>query len=362
MHENEILVSKAKNTLARLNIDKLNTENNISELQAALQKHLEKLKNIDPVISRYEADIKRNNSSIDKNLNATDKLNRKYQKMLEGVEEEEPVGPLEATIKNLNKKVALQEAEASRLEEEAASSEKLIVFKATELEVIQERVTMAEAKLNILNHKRLRLKQEVHTNGVETKSLKVSIEGIHTCMPRLNDLINQNSKRQSELSNECSIREMESNRVKKELEHEISSVMAKVNETKAARNKILSEIVDVEREVLNWEKNIQLERETQAALKSSSAANDIAGMEKEIHRMKHRLEQLNRQQEFMVRDMERAICKREDIAVKYSYRNKSALMSNPSSKSRSNVQVQELISRCKKELESILTESSEVCL
>jgi hypothetical protein len=85
-------------------------------------------------------------------------------------------------------------------------------------------------------------------------------------------------------------------------------------------------------------------------------------MEKEIHRMKHRLEQLSRQQEFMVRDMERAIYKREDIAVKYSYRNKGSLMSNSSSKSRSNGQVQELISCCKKELESILQESSEVCL
>lgn len=359
LHENEMLVSKAKNTLAKLTIDKLNTQNNISELQVALKKHLGKLKNIDPVITRYEAEIKRNNSSIDKNMNATDKLNRKYQKMLEGVEEEEPVGPLEATIKSLNKKVTLQEAEASRLEKETASSETSIVLKATELEVIQERVTMVEAKLNILNHKRLRLIQEVHTNGVETKSLKVSIQGIHTCMPRLNDLINQNSKRQSELSNECSIRGVESSRVKKELEHEISSVMAKIIETKAARNKILSEIVDVERQVLNLEKNIQLERETQATLRSSSGANDIAGMEKEIHRMKHRLEQLSRQQELMVRDMERAIYKREDIAVKYSYRNKGSLMSNSSSKSRSNGQVQELISCCKKELESILQESSE---
>ena len=42
-------------------------------------------------------------------------------------------------------------------------------------------------------------------------------------------------------------------------------------------------------------------------------------MEKEIHRMKHQIDCIKRDQEKMLREMELAIHKKEDIAVKYQY-------------------------------------------
>jgi len=75
----------------------------------------------------------------------------------------------------------------------------------------------------------------------------------------------------------------------------------------------LDEIKDTQDQVKVWEKKIQVEKETQEELHTSKDAIDTKGMEKEIQRMKHRLESLVRTQEQLLRDMELAIHKREDI-------------------------------------------------
>ena len=86
------------------------------------------------------------------------------------------------------------------------------------------------------------------------------------------------------------------------------------------RTKILGEITDIEEKIKEYEKKIQVEKEVQDELCMSKDAIDTKGMEKEISKMKRRLESLATMQEQLLRDMELAIQKREDIAVKYSNR------------------------------------------
>lgn len=76
------------------------------------------------------------------------------------------------------------------------------------------------------------------------------------------------------------------------------------------------DILESERQVLLWERKITLEKEMQAALDPNVGQADAAAMKKEIHRMELRLEQLKRRQEQMIVEMERAIHKRDVIALK----------------------------------------------
>merc|ERR1712060_507947 len=69
--------------------------------------------------------------------------------------------------------------------------------------------------------------------------------------------------------------------------------------------------------VLLWERKITLEKEMQEALDPNIGQADSSAMKKEIHRMELRLEQLKRRQEQMIMEMERAIHKRDAIALKY---------------------------------------------
>merc|ERR1711920_969911 len=74
--------------------------------------------------------------------------------------------------------------------------------------------------------------------------------------------------------------------------------------------------------VLLWERKITLEKEMQEALDPNIGQADSSAMKKEIHRMELRLEQLKRRQEQMIMEMERAIHKRDAIALKYEPKSK----------------------------------------
>merc|ERR1719440_1797977 len=60
-----------------------------------------------------------------------------------------------------------------------------------------------------------------------------------------------------------------------------------------------------------------LEKEMQEALDPNVGNAEASAMEKEIHRMELRLDQLKRRQESMIMEMERAIHKRDAIALKF---------------------------------------------
>lgn len=55
----------------------------------------------------------------------------------------------------------------------------------------------------------------------------------------------------------------------------------------------------------------------QDALDPNIGQSEIVAMKKEIHRMELRYEQLRKKQEQMIKDMERAVFKRETIQLKY---------------------------------------------
>ena len=192
-----------------------------------------------------------------------------------------------------------------------------LVNTTAETDEITEKNNEYRARVNIMSSKRVRLLQEINTNEAELKALKANIQVLHSDMSRLNDLIGKNTKLHDELKNSNFVVEKEFVQELKELEGEAVQMEGKISEVKSAKNQILDEIVEAERQILLWEKKIQLEKETQVTLDPTATNNEVNGMEREINSMQHRLDALLREQEKMVKEMERAVHKREDIAVKH---------------------------------------------
>jgi 16S rRNA C967 or C1407 C5-methylase (RsmB/RsmF family) len=103
----------------------------------------------------------------------------------------------------------------------------------------------------------------------------------------------------------------------KELENESIKLESHISTLKEEKADILAEIVEAERQILLWERKIQLEREMQDALDPNIGQTEIVAMKKELHRMELRYEQLRKKQEEMIKEMERAVFKRETIQLKY---------------------------------------------
>merc|ERR1711879_1137588 len=90
-----------------------------------------------------------------------------------------------------------------------------------------------------------------------------------------------------------------------------------IESVKQEKAQMMQDLLESERQALLWERKITLEKEMQEALDPNVGQADTAAMRKEIHRMELRLDQLKRKQEQMIVEMERAIHKRDAIALKY---------------------------------------------
>lgn len=74
--------------------------------------------------------------------------------------------------------------------------------------------------------------------------------------------------------------------------------------------------MEVERQIMLWERKIQLQREMLEALDPTTGDDVIGAMKKEIHRMDLRYSELMRLQEKLVQEMELGISKRSVISMK----------------------------------------------
>lgn len=140
---------------------------------------------------------------------------------------------------------------------------------------------------------------------------------MHKDMGKLNELISKNADLEEKLNNSNFAMEISFVQELKEMEVDSVKMESKAKEAKLMKQNLVDEIVEAERQIMLWEKKIQLEKETQAALDPEVGQAEAQSMEKEIHRMKLRLETLQRDQERMIKEMERAITKRESIATRH---------------------------------------------
>lgn len=64
---------------------------------------------------------------------------------------------------------------------------------------------------------------------------------------------------------------------------------------------LLAEIVETEKEIMVWERKLELEKELQATLESEDEKDGLDSMKKEIHRMELKLTDLTKHQEQLIR-------------------------------------------------------------
>ena len=244
-----------------------------------------------------------------------DKLNRAYEKLTANMEDTN-TGPLEATVNNLNKEISQKSSESKNLQRQWVTVQTQLVGLQNENKILKEKVQRLGSEQSVFLQKRTRLQQQFDFHAKEIKKLNQQVEHMHTDMGRLNQLISKHSSQQAKLANENFNLETKIINQLKELENGAVTLETQITGSKEEKRDILAEIVELERQIMLWERKIQLEKETQAAIDPNVGNGVVTAMRKEIHRMKLRLGELLRYQEFLIKDMERAIHKRDTIATK----------------------------------------------
>lgn len=298
-----------------LQIDILNTEAHNVRLADALHLLSEELDEKARTIEKYEGEIKRRGDAIEKKTREIDTLNRKLEKLVSGVSVAE-TGPLEATIVNVSREIDQKNVENRELQRRWVSVQGELVALQAQNNSAAEALTRMRAERTILSQKKRRLELTYEDQLKEIRKLQQGMTHLRTDLQRVNGLIAQNSAAREALSEDNFNLESKVVGELRDMEGEAARLQSTIDEARRQKRDVLSEMVEVERQIMLWERKIELEKEMRAVLDPSVGQDVVADMKREIHRMELRLSGLQQRQEFLITEMERALTRRELLGVK----------------------------------------------
>jgi len=273
------------------------------------------------LIEQYEQEIRKRHHQIEKKQLYVDRLNREYDEKRTKLENEageaDVQGPQESKIKHMKKAITDITKDCTDMQKDWIQKQTTLLSVSSDTDRLRGHLNDQKNRKMVLEQKRVRIEASLETQQKEIKELENAMKHLRFDMDRMNGSIVKNDSRSKELSNANAMMETEFVAKLKEIEAQCLTMEASVGQVKEEKLAMTQDILEAERQVFLWERKISLEKEMQEALDPNTGQSDASAMVKEIHRMELRLDQLKRRQEQMIMEMERAIHKRDAIALKY---------------------------------------------
>eukprot|EP00929_Paragymnodinium_shiwhaense_P122657 TRINITY_DN955_c0_g2_i1.p1 TRINITY_DN955_c0_g2~~TRINITY_DN955_c0_g2_i1.p1 ORF type:complete len:884 (-),score=369.37 TRINITY_DN955_c0_g2_i1:259-2910(-) len=317
----EVEIQTLHNEIARVTVDSLNTKAHNQMLKDRLKQLSEDLSERERLIEQYEQEIRKRHHQIEKKQLYVDRLNREYDDKRTKLEAEageaDVVGPQEAKIKHMKKTIADLTKDCGEMQKEWIQKQTQLLSISTDHDKLKTHLNDQKNRRMILEQKKIRVEGQLEAQRKEIKELENAMKHLRFDMDRMSSAVVKHDQRSKELTNGNQMMETEFVAKLKEIEQSCLDVEHSIENVKGEKHQMTSDILESERQVLLWERKITLEKEMQEALDPNVGQADASAMKKEIHRMELRLSQLKRRQETMITEMERAIHKRDAIALKY---------------------------------------------
>jgi coiled-coil domain-containing protein 40 len=334
IREMETEMARMQNDVSTYTIDKANTQSSIQQLRAELATVMEEFQEKQSLIARQEGESRRRTDLVSRKQNQIDKVNRKIEQLTQDVAKEEEVGPLETVIAGLKREIAAKREQIDELKQFWLRQQNELVFLSKENADKEEEVETLRKQHVILDQKLSRVDHDIEAHRSEAGEYRRNLKHLQLDVGRLQALINRNSDKQSVLAEENLVLEMDIVGRLREAELQSIRLEQQLLELQEERNGLLNALVEAERQMMLWEKKIQLARETQAALDPDVGGAEIRSMQSEIHRMELRLTSLKREQEQLIVEMERSITKREQIGTRAAMQTKTNTLTQATLKRR----------------------------
>lgn len=321
--EKEVQVSQLQNELARIRVDSLNTLAHNNALKDTRNTILKDLEEKEKLIDQIDVEIARKNTLIERKQVDIDKLNKRYEALTSGTEEEN-MGPLEATIHSQTKEITTKTDECSELKRTWMRHQTELVHVNLESGEQSEVNDNLKSQLAILYQQRIRLDNNIGAQEKQLQGLNRSISNLRGDMQRFNTLIAQAKQQQDELASANLRLETEFKNRLVALEKECIAMENSVDVVKDEKAACIEDIKEAESQIMFLERKIQLAKETIEALDPNVGRAENTKMKQEIHRMELRYVQLKKKQEDMIKEMEDAIYRKEQIKTKGKAKIKNA--------------------------------------
>ncbi|EPY23650.1 coiled-coil domain-containing protein 40 [Strigomonas culicis] len=314
----ELQVTQMENELARIRVDTLQARAYNETLETTLADLEKELQARGTMVDKMQQDIRRRNDDIDRKQKQLDQLNHQYEDIISqhSGEQGEHVGPLEATINGLSRAIAAKSAENEALQQEWIKLQTELVDCKNAMNDINEVILDSQSKGTILEQKKDRLLATISQEKQEIAGLQKQAEAMHLEMKRVNTLLNQNANHTESAANDAFLLENDLVRRLEERKREAIQLERKVDEVRSAKRDLIEDMMGCERDIMFWERKLQIARETEMALDPTIGRAEIEKMKKEITYMEQRMAQLQREQKFLIEEMQKLIDHRDIIRTK----------------------------------------------
>eukprot|EP00744_Colponema_vietnamica_P006764 GILI01009806.1.p1 GENE.GILI01009806.1~~GILI01009806.1.p1 ORF type:complete len:781 (-),score=236.85 GILI01009806.1:84-2351(-) len=318
IHDKELQVTQMENELARIRVDTLQTESHNEVLKQTVGELEKELQSRDSLIERMQIDIRRKHDEIERKQKQLDALNRQFDGIIaaQGSDEGEHVGPLEATINNLSKSITQKSSENDLLQREWIKLQTELVSSKNYNTQLEESIQELKSQCIILTQKRARLLQRTKVEREDITLLENTTQKMHVEMTKLNTLLTKNTKAQQAAANDAFLIENDLVKRLQELKREALQLEKKIEDIRNAKADVLAQILDAERDVMFWEKKIQIAKETEMALDPNIGKDEINRMKREIYIMEQRLGNIQRDQKHKIEAMQKLIEHRDVLRTK----------------------------------------------
>lgn len=138
------------NEISRTQVDALDASSLRDQQRDRANAAAKELKDKESLIEKYQLEIRQRNDEVDKRMYLVDRLNKKYEKIVDMAGGEENLGPLESTIRNIVKENTSLTAESKELERDWLMRQTEMVAVTVETDKINEENVELQSRVTIL--------------------------------------------------------------------------------------------------------------------------------------------------------------------------------------------------------------------
>jgi len=209
IHEKENVIATTENEFSKTRLEILSYSAKLETIRQENKSIQDECSQKVQLIEKYDIEFKRGQDSLAKKATELDLLNRKLKQLTDGEQDQESVGPLEATIRNLTNAIKAREKECNQLSQYWLRSQNELVILSKEISDINEETQDLKMKQTVLSRKKMVINSiylinlttlgSFESEEKQIKEYQSNIRKLQNDMVKINILLSKQSSIQSQL-------------------------------------------------------------------------------------------------------------------------------------------------------------------
>ncbi|KAI5056554.1 hypothetical protein GOP47_0028372 [Adiantum capillus-veneris] len=313
----DMMVTELEFELAQIRNDVLKVAIYNQSVRDALEALESEIKQKLLIVSKLDLEIKRKRSDVDVKTKEIDRLNKHYDKLTANFVDKN-FTPWDHMIANISYEISALAKASTQSQRQWLTMQSELVDLTSENNCLSEKLQKLESEKAALLQRNERLQTDL---GLLTKSMKDlddSMRHNHCLIVRFNDLIAKNTTLQQFLENENFNTQTSIVLSLKDLENDLVQLEVCLKDTAKERDEVNEEVAELQHHVKLWTTKIAFEKQTQDTVMKAimGPMAMTAALQKELDRLKLKLENLGCLRDRMISSLETRVSNRRQIFVK----------------------------------------------